>query len=246
MGLPIPSAAAEPPPEEDIHLLIASFRPDAVRVARSLVRSQAEAEDLAQTALMNVLARAHAISDRELVKPYLMAAVRNLWRNQIRSGRRVEPARDQDMFERIAEPSPDDSGISIVDADTLTAALQTLSSANAALIQLRYVDRLDYETIGARLGISAPTARQRVHRALDQLRAACFQVEPETTGRRVCQITRVRLARYARGGLPRRIRTSVTEHLLDCEPCRSAYSNLTEVLDLAPNPEVFPDGDPES
>ena len=245
VGLPIPNAAAEPP-EEDIHLLIASFRPDAVRVARNLVRSQAEAEDLAQTALMNVLARAHAISDRELVKPYLMTAVRNLWRNQLRSGRRVQPARDQDMFERIAEPPPDDPSMSIVDVDTLAAALQTLSAANAALIQLRYVDRLDYATIGDRLGITAPTARQRVHRARDKLRAACFTVEPETTSRRVCHITRVRLARYARGGLPRKVGVSVTEHLLDCEECRSVYSNLTEVLGLEPNPEVFPERDPES
>ena len=81
MGLPIRSAGAEPH-DDDIHALIASFRPDAVRVARRLVRTQMEAEDLAQTALMNVLARAHAISDREMVKPYLMTAVRNLWRNQ--------------------------------------------------------------------------------------------------------------------------------------------------------------------
>jgi len=244
VGLPIRSAGAEPP-DDDIHELIASFRPDAVRVARRLVRSQQEAEDLAQTALMNVLARAHAISDREMVKPYLMTAVRNLWRNQLRAGRRIEPARDQDMFERLPDPEPEAPSVSGIDTDTLQLALKTLSEANAALLALRYVERLDYAAIGERLGITAPTARQRVHRAMEQLRTACFTVEPESPSTRVCHITRVRLGRYARGALSARIATRVTEHLIDCDDCRSVYSDLTEVLGVDPNPEVLPDLGPE-
>jgi RNA polymerase sigma factor (sigma-70 family) len=243
VGLPIRSAGAEPP-DDDIHALIASFRPDAVRVARRLVRSQAEAEDLAQTAVMNVLARAHAISDRELVKPYLMTAVRNLWRNQIRAGRRMEPARDQEIFDRLPVPAPEEPPVSSIDADTLRVALQTLSAANTALLELRYVEHLDYATIGARLGISAPTARQRVHRAREQLRSACFAVEPETKNTRVCHITRVRLGRYARGVLPSRVSARVTLHLHGCDDCRVIYSDLTDVLGVEPNPDAFPDAGP--
>jgi RNA polymerase sigma factor (sigma-70 family) len=239
VGLPIHNAGAEPP-DDDIHLLIASFRPDAVRVARRLVRSQAEAEDLAQTAVMNVLARAHAISDRELVKPYLMTAVRNLWRNQLRSGRRIEPARDQEIFERIAAPVPDDPPVSSIDTDMLRLAMETLSESNAALIDLRYVQRLDYATIGARLGVSAPTARQRVHRARERLRTACFTVQPENTSARVCHITRVRLGRYARGVLPTRVTARVSLHLVGCDPCRAIYSDLTDVLGVEPNRDAFP------
>jgi RNA polymerase sigma factor (sigma-70 family) len=245
VGLPIQQPGAEPP-DDDIHALIASFRPDAVRVARRLVRSEAEAEDLAQTAVMNVLARAHAISDRELVKAYLMTAVRNLWRNQLRSGRRIEPARDQEIFERIAQPSPDDPPVSVVDADMLRVAMETLSPANAALIQLRYGDRLDYATIGDRLGISAPTARQRVHRAREQLRSACFAEEPETTSTRVCYLTKVRLGRYARGVLPGRVAARVSLHLMRCDDCRSVYSDLTHVLGVEPNPDAFPQTSPEA
>jgi RNA polymerase sigma factor (sigma-70 family) len=246
VGLPIRSSGAEPP-DDDIQALIASFQPDAVRVARRLVRTQVEAEDLAQTAVMKVLARAHAISDRELVKPYLMTAVRNLWKNQLRAGRRVEPARDQDIFDRLPTPAPDDDPpVSIIDAATLRSAMETLSPANAALIELRYVEHLDYATIGARLGISAPTARQRVHRAREQLRTACFAEEPETTNTRVCHITRVRLGRYARGVLPGRVGARVTGHLLGCDECRSIYSNLVDVLGVEPNPDIFPDPDPEA
>lgn len=245
MGLPVRSSDAEPP-GDDIHELIASFRPDAVRVARRLVRTQAEAEDLVQTALMNVLARAHAISDREMVKPYLMAAVRNLWRNQIRAGRRIEPARDQEIFDRMPEPEPEPPPISPIDVNTLREALQTLSPANAELIELRYVQRLDYATIGQRLGISAPTARQRVHRAREQLRVACFEVPSDAPNKRVCHITRVRLGRYARAALPRRVAERVTMHLVECAGCRSVYSDLIDVLGVDPNPDVFPQLDPEA
>ena len=245
MGLPIRSAGAEPP-DDDIHALIASYRPDAVRVARRLVRSQMEAEDLAQTALMNVLARAHAISDREMVKPYLMTAVRNLWRNQLRAGRRFEPARDETIFDRLPQPEPEEPTFSGIDSATLQLALQTLSEANAALLALRFVERLDYAAIGERLGITAPTARQRVHRAMEQLRTACFAVEPEAPNTRVCHLAKVRLGRYARGALSSRIAARVTLHLIDCDECRSVYSDLTDVLGLDPNPEVLPDPDREA
>jgi len=238
VGLPIRNAGAEPP-DDDIHALIASFRTDAVRVARRLVRTQMEAEDLAQTALMNVLARAHAISDPQMVKPYLMTAVRNLWRNQLRAGRRFEPARDDTIFDRLPDPEPDEPTVSGIDAATLEVALKTLSEANAALLALRYVERLDYTAIGERLGITPPTARQRVHRAMEQLRTACFAVEPDTSSARVCHLTRVRLGRYARGVLSNRIATRVTLHLGGCSPCRSIYLDLTEVLGVEPNAEVI-------
>ena len=244
MGLPIPNAAAGPP--DDIHALIASFRPDALRVARRLVRTEAEAEDLAQTAVMNVLARAHAISDPAFVKPYLMTTVRNLWRNQLRAGSRYEILRDQTIFDRIADPTPEDSVISSLDADTLRIAMETLSGANVELIRLRYVEHLDYSAIGERLGVTTPTARQRVHRAREHLRSACFTIDPEVTTKRVCHLTRIRLGRFVRSSMPRRVAARVTLHLRGCEECRVCYSRLTDVFGVTPDPEIFPDPEPET
>lgn len=70
--------------DDDLNQLIAQYRPDALRVARRLVRSDAEAEDLTQTAILNVLRRARYIDDASNVKAYLLTSVRNLWRNQLR------------------------------------------------------------------------------------------------------------------------------------------------------------------
>ena len=48
---------------QDMQLLVAQYREDAFRLARHLVRSQADAEDLAHTAIVSVLRRAENISD---------------------------------------------------------------------------------------------------------------------------------------------------------------------------------------
>ena len=244
VGLPIPSSAGGPP--GDIRALIASFRPDALRVARSLVRSDAEAEDLAQTAVMKVLQRADSISDPAFVKPYLLTTVRNLWRNQLRDGRRFEP-HDQSLFERIPAESPaDDPVISAIDVHTLQIAMQTLSKAHRELIDLRYVELLDYSDIATRLGITPSTARQRVHRAREQLLGACFDADPDDTSARVCRMTRFRLARYVRAALTRRIAARVALHLRACEPCRDEYTQLADLYGVPLDPDLFPDTTPET
>jgi RNA polymerase sigma-70 factor (ECF subfamily) len=243
VGLPI--SAGGPP--SDIRGLIASFRPDALRVARSLVRSDAEAEDLAQTAVMKVLQRADSISDPAFVKPYLLTTVRNLWRNQLRDGRRFEP-HDQSLFERIpADDGPvDDPVVSALDVHTLQIAMETLSKAHRELIDLRYVELLDYNDIGSRLGITPSTARQRVHRAREHLLGACFEADPDDSSARVCRMTQFRLARFVRAALTRRIAARVALHLRSCAPCRDEYTQLADLYGVALDPDLFPDTTPET
>jgi RNA polymerase sigma-70 factor (ECF subfamily) len=241
VGLPI--SAGGPPSSSggDIRGLIASFRPDALRVARSLVRSEAEAEDLAQTAVMKVLARADSISDPAFVKPYLLTTVRNLWRNQLRDGRRFEP-HDQSLFERIpAESAVDDPVVSALDVNTLLIAMETLSKSHRELIELRDVERLEYTDIGLRLGITPSTARQRVHRAREKLLAVCFEADPDDASDRVCRMTRFRLARFVRSALTRRISARVALHVRSCEPCRDQYAQLADLYGVPLDPDLFPE-----
>jgi RNA polymerase sigma-70 factor (ECF subfamily) len=243
VGLPI---SAGEPPGGDIRGLIASFRPDAVRVARSLVRSDAEAEDLAQTAVLKVLQRADSISDPAFVKPYLLTTVRNLWRNHLRDGRRFEP-HDQTIFERLPAESPDnDPVVSALDMRTFLIAMDTLSKPNRELIELRYLERLEYEEIGEQLGITPSTARQRVHRARERLISTCFAADPDDDSPGVCRMTRLRLARFVRGALSRRIAARVALHIRSCDPCRDEYSQLADLYGVPHDPNLFPDTTPET
>ena len=124
--------------------------------------------------MLKVLQRADSISDPAFVKPYLLTTVRNLWRNQLRDGRRFEP-HDQSMFERLpAETPTDDPVVSALDVHTLQIAMETLSKSHRELIDLRYVELLDYADIGApprhhavdRTTARAPRSRTAARRLL--------------------------------------------------------------------------------
>jgi RNA polymerase sigma-70 factor (ECF subfamily) len=205
------------------------------------VRSDAEAEDLAQTAVLKVLQRADSISDPAFVKPYLLTTVRNLWRNQLRDGRRFEP-HDQTVFERLPAETPDDDPVvSALDVRTLLIAMETLTKAHRELIELRYVERLEYDDISGRLGITPSTARQRVHRARERLIATCFAADPDDESPGVCRMTRLRLARFVRDALTRRIAARVALHVRGCNPCRDEYIQLADLYGVPLDPDLFPD-----
>src|SRR6186997_3552484 len=118
------TGAAKPP--EDLYLLIAQYRDDAYRLARHLVRSDAEAEDLAQTAVLNALRRAEHIVDPACVRSYLLTTVRNLWRNQLRSKaqRRFIGA---DVAELLPSDdlAPDEQVLTVLDATLAMRAFES-------------------------------------------------------------------------------------------------------------------------
>jgi len=221
-------SAATPPPD-DLALLIANHREDAFRLARRLVRTTAEAEDLTQTAILNTLRRAAYISGPENVKAYLLTTVRNLWRNQLR-----ERSRRRFVGDGIAEelPStelaPEDHVLTLLDTALAEAALAMMSERSREIIWLRYVEEMPYEELGRRLTISPVAARQRAHRAREELIGACIDSAAHA-GHGACTPVRVRLGRYYRGRLTRRARAQVALHLAECAACGSCYDELVEL-----------------
>lgn len=217
---------AEP---EELYLLIAQYRDDAVRLARRLSRNAAEAEDLAQTALLNVLRRAEYIEDESKIRAYLLTAVRNVWRNSLRArgGRRFVGS---DAAERIpsANLEPEEQVLSALDVSVATAAMERLSKTSREIIELRYGEQLDYLTLSERLGITPVAARQRVHRAREELVSACMEKVAET-GPEGCRDVRIRLGRYHRGLLSRPVREQLSRHLDRCVACASCYDQLLDL-----------------
>lgn len=77
----------------------------------------------------------------------------------------------------IAVPALDHESIAAIEAlveseghrATLERALETMSGAERAAVQLRVVDELEYSEIAARLSCSEAAARTRVHRGLARL-----------------------------------------------------------------------------
>ena len=223
------SAGAETPPPEDLFLTIAQYRDDAYRLARHLVRSSAEAEDLAQTAILNALRRADHITDPSCVRAYVLTTVRNLWRNQLRA-RGARRFLGSDAAERLpsGEPEPEEQVLEVLDTRLANGALESLSATSREILQLRYLEGLNYAELARRLRITPVAARQRAHRAREELVGACIDREA-SGGVGECQNVRLRLGRYHRGLLTRKVRAEIGHHLEFCGACRSCYEQLVDL-----------------
>jgi RNA polymerase sigma-70 factor (ECF subfamily) len=214
---------------EDLHLLIAQYRDDALRLARRLSRSSHEAEDLAQTALLNVLRRAEFIADETKIRSYLLTAVRNVWRNQLRA-RSKRHVVGSDAAELIPSEDlePEEQVMTVLDAALAGAAFTALSTTSQDVIRLRYVEDLDYHDLAGELGISPVAARQRAHRAREELVSACMELVAQS-GEGTCRQVRVRLGRFHRGLLTRKVRGELQVHLDSCLPCQLCYEQVVDL-----------------
>lgn len=223
------SAGAATPQPHDLYQLIAAHRDDAFRLARHLVRSDAEAEDLAQTAVLNTLRRADQIVDPACVRSYLLTTVRNLWRNQLRS-RAFRRHISADVAELLPsdELEPDEQVLTSLDVSLVRVAYETLSSTSREVLELRYMEGLAFPELARRLAISGVAARQRAHRAREELVGACMEQAAER-GPGKCAPIRRRLGRYHRGLLSRKIRAEVRLHLERCASCASCFDQVVEL-----------------
>jgi RNA polymerase sigma-70 factor (ECF subfamily) len=214
---------------EELRIVIAQYRDDAYRVARRLTRSPHEAEDLAQTALLNVLRRAEFIVDETKVRSYLLTAVRNVWRNQLRS-RSKRHVVGSDAAELIPadELEPEEQVMTLLEARLAATAFASLSTTSREVIRLRYIEGLDYHELSGSLGITAVAARQRAHRAREELISACMELDGQTDAED-CQFVRVRLGRFHRGLLTRKARSRVALHLHACRQCTTHYEQVVDL-----------------
>ncbi len=214
---------------EELRIVIAQYREDAYRLARRLTRSQHEAEDLAQTALLNVLRRAEFIVDETKVRSYLLTAVRNVWRNSLRSkAKRRIVGSDAAEIIPSDDLEPDEQVLTVLEARLAATAFTSLSSTSQEIIRLRYVENLDYHELSAELGITAVAARQRAHRAREELISACMELDSGTSDED-CRYVRARLGRFHRGLLTRRARGEVEFHLGACTRCSAHYEQLVDL-----------------
>jgi len=214
---------------EELHLLIAQYRDDALRLARRLSRSPHEAEDLAQTALLNVMRRAEFIVDETKIRSYLLTAVRNVWRNQLRArSRRHLVGSDAAEMIPSTDLEPEEQVLTVLDAALAGAAFAALSDTSREVIRLRYIEALDYQALAAELGISPVAARQRAHRAREELISACMELVAES-GEGKCRDVRRRLGRFHRGLLTRKVRADLQLHLDGCAACTSCYEQLVDL-----------------
>ena len=165
---------AEPDRDQTVDLreLVVEHRVDIFRYARSFCRSDADAEDLAQNAVVRALAAGAEVRDPERAKWYLLRIVRNLATDQARARARVAVELWADLPDAASvEPAPDSRLLRDHEHELPRAVFADLPRVHQEVLHLRFVEELDHAAIAARLHTTEHAARQRVYRAMQALRA---------------------------------------------------------------------------
>lgn len=146
-----------------------------LRVARSLTRNHADAEDLVQDSLIRAYKAIERFDGRH-PRAWLLTILRNTHINRNRR-RRPELLRDPDtQLERAAQSPEDDEAARPdrfvdleFDAD-VEDALASLSEPFAEIVRLVDIDGLAYAEAAEVLGIPVGTVMSRLHRARKKIR----------------------------------------------------------------------------
>ena len=167
--------------------------------------------------------------DIAIILAYLLTSVRNLWRNQLRQqgSRRFVGA---DAAEHIpsTDAGPEERVLTELDTVLAREAFRSLSRVSREVLELRYVDGLGFLELSEQLGITPVAARQRAHRAREELVGLCIE-HTASGGFRTCRPVRSKLGRYLRGQLTRKMRAQIAAHLTTCSPCADCYQQLRDL-----------------
>src|SRR5262245_26110680 len=163
----------------DLREVVVEHHREIFRYARAFTKSDADAEDLAQSAVVRALQRGVIVSDRTAAKWYVLRIVRNLATDQARARARNHVFPLEDVAEvgtpvgAITDPaSPTDAIADGPDLSAPAAAFAELAAADREVLQLRFLEELSYAAVAERMRTTEHGARQRVYRALQVLRAA--------------------------------------------------------------------------
>lgn len=145
-----------------------------LRVARSLTRNTADAEDLVQETMLRAY-RAIGRFDGRHPRAWLLTILRN---SNINRQRRRRPAllRDADAGDRLLESqTPHTSAEDVVVGEifdaTVLSALGHLPDRFRRVVELVDIDGLSYQEAADVLGVPIGTVMSRLHRARQRIRS---------------------------------------------------------------------------
>jgi RNA polymerase sigma-70 factor, ECF subfamily len=138
-------------------------------IARLVLRDEAAAEDATQEALVAAWRNIHGLRDPDRFDAWLHRLVINACHREARR-RRSRGAREVHV-PAFDAPEPDETG-RLLDRDQLDRGFERLDVDHRAVIVLYYYVGLRPEEAAETLGLPVGTVRSRLHRAMQQMRAA--------------------------------------------------------------------------
>jgi len=145
--------------------------------AMTLVRNQAQAEDLVQETYLRAMTAFHRLRPDSNLKSWLFTILRNIRLNQIRDGLAMplvveidEPSDNARQFEDKSSKDPLFLYLKKVKQSDVRKAIEDLPAAYREVIVLREFEDLSYEEIAAVLNCPPGTVMSRLSRAREKLK----------------------------------------------------------------------------
>ncbi len=158
-------------PEEQLELLVREHLDAVYRVAYSVVRDAALAEDVPQDAILKAWTALPTFRGESSLRSWMLRITHNTAISTLR--RRREELRDPDQLpERGHRSTTEKQVVDTLSIDAFEEALDQLDELSRSIVVLREVEGMSYEEIAATLEVPLPTVKTRLLRSRRVLAAA--------------------------------------------------------------------------
>ena len=155
-----------------------------VRMAESVVRERALAEEIAQEVMLELWRRRESLEVEQTFRAYLIRSTRNRALNHIRHERIVAREAAFAAIDPPSSPSAEDEVLGVELERAVHDAIAGLPENCREVFQLSREQGLKYVEIAATLEISVKTVEKRMGQALSELRQRLAPWLPAGTGGR--------------------------------------------------------------
>ena len=158
---------------EELHKLVVEHGDAVYRLALSIVRDNALAEDIAQETLVKAWLALPSLRSDTSLRSWVLRIAHNTAISTLRT-RRAVVVDPHDMPEQVAirEPSVENRVQSGEVVNEFVAALETLDDLSRSIVVLRELEGLSYEEIAEVLDVPLPTVKTRLLRSRRKLGSA--------------------------------------------------------------------------
>lgn len=158
------SGGSEAPTAAQLELLVREHLDAVYRVALSIVRDSALAEDVAQDALLKAWRALPEFRGDSSMRSWLLRITHNTAISTIR--KRREELREPELLpERAHGSSTEGQVMGSMSVDAFELALDALDKLSRSIVVLREIEGMSYEEISETLEVPLPTVKTRLLRA---------------------------------------------------------------------------------
>lgn len=158
------TTTTEATPEQLLDELVREHLDAVYRVAFSVVRDSALAEDVAQDAILKAWKALPTFRGESSLRSWVLRITHNMAISTLR--KRREELRDPSLLpEEESRTSTEAEAVQHLTMDAFEAALDQLDELSRSIIVLREVEGLSYDEIAELVGVPLPTVKTRLLRS---------------------------------------------------------------------------------